>query len=474
MAKTAKDVMQMIKDNDIKMVDFKMVDINGQFRHVTIPAQNFSEDTMKDGVGFDASNYGYAVVEKSDMVFIPDPDTALIDPFCEIPTLSMTGNAMIIDYPENRPLAQYPRNIVLAAEQYMKDTGIADEMLILPEFEFYLFDDVAWDVSHNRIAAEIDASQAPWNTYNEGYGNVIGSQKAYHVAKPLDTSFECRSEMCMEIEKAGIPVKYHHPEVGAAGQFEIEPKLGKMSKMADGTMMIKYIIRNVDAKYGKTATFMPKPVYNEAGSGMHVHMLLLKNGQPVFSDDNGYSHLSEAAHFFMGGLLKHISALCALTNPSTNSFKRLVPGFEAPVTVGYATSNRSAVIRIPAYAKTPNMRRFELRNPDATCNPYFAYAAILMAGLDGIKNKIDPHKNGWGPYDVNLYTLSDKEKKKLKQLPTRLDDALDALEKDHAFLCEGGVFPEELIKNFVKTKRAELAQFNAIPHPAEFDKYFNC
>lgn len=474
MAKTAKDVMQMIKDNDIKMVDFKMVDINGQFRHVTIPAQNFNEDTMKDGVGFDASNYGYAVVEKSDMVFIPDPDTALIDPFCEIPTLSMTGNAMIIDYPNNRPLAQYPRNIVLAAEQYMKDTGIADEMLILPEFEFYLFDDVAWDVSHNRIAAEIDASQAPWNTYNEGYGNVIGSQKAYHVAKPLDTSFECRSEMCMEIEKAGIPVKYHHPEVGAAGQFEIEPKLGKMSKMADGTMMIKYIIRNVAAKYGKTATFMPKPVYNEAGSGMHVHMLLLKNGQPVFSDDNGYSHLSEAAHYFMGGLLKHISALCALTNPSTNSFKRLVPGFEAPVTVGYATSNRSAVIRIPAYAKTPNMRRFELRNPDATCNPYFAYAAILMAGLDGIKNKIDPHKNGWGPYDVNLYTLSDKEKKKLKQLPTRLDDALDALEKDHAFLCEGGVFPEELIKNFVKTKRAELAQLNAIPHPAEFDKYFNC
>ena len=474
MAKTAKDVMQMIADNDIKMVDFKMVDINGQFRHVTIPAQNFNEDTMKDGVGFDASNYGYAVVEKSDMVFIPDPDTALIDPFCEVPTLSMTGNAMIIDYPNNRPLAQYPRNIVQAAEQYMKDTGIADEMLILPEFEFYLFDDVAWDVSHNRIAAEIDASQAPWNTYNEGYGNVIGSQKAYHVAKPLDTSFECRSEMCMEIEKAGIPVKYHHPEVGAAGQFEIEPKLGKMSKMADGTMMIKYIIRNVAAKYGKTATFMPKPVYNEAGSGMHVHMLLLKNGEPVFSDDNGYSHLSEAAHFFMGGLLKHISALCALTNPSTNSFKRLVPGFEAPVTVGYATSNRSAVIRIPAYAKTPNMRRFELRNPDATCNPYFAYAAILMAGLDGIKNKIDPHKNGWGPYDVNLYTLSDKEKKKLKQLPSRLDDALDALEKDHAFLTEGGVFPEELLKNFIKTKRAELAQFNAIPHPAEFDKYFNC
>lgn len=474
MGKTAKDVMNLIKENDIKMVDFKMVDINGQFRHVTIPAQNFNEDTMKDGVGFDASNYGYAVVEKSDMVFIPDPDTALIDPFCEIPTLSMTGNAMIIDYPNNRPLAQYPRNIVLAAEKYMKDTGIADTMMILPEFEFYLFDEVGWEVSHKRISFDIDSDQAAWNSDNEGLGNVIPSQKAYHIAKPLDTSFEMRSEMCMEIEKAGIPVKYHHPEVGAAGQFEIEPKLGQMSKMADGTMMIKYIIRNVAAKYGKTATFMPKPVYGEAGSGMHVHMLLLKDGQPVFSDDNGYSHLSQEAHWFIGGLLKHIASLCAITNPSTNSFKRLVPGFEAPVTVGYATSNRSAVIRIPAYAKTPAMRRFELRNPDATCNPYFAYAAILMAGLDGIKNKIDPHKNGWGPYDMNLFALSDKQKAKLKGLPTRLEDALAALEKDNAYLTEGGVFPKELIDNFIKTKKAECAKFNAIPHPAEFENYYNC
>lgn len=471
--KTVQDVMKLIKDNDIKMVDFKMVDINGAYRHVTIPAQNFNEDTMRDGVGFDASNYGYAVVEKSDMVFIPDPDTAMVDPFCDIPTLSMTGNAMIIDYPNNRPLAQYPRNIVAAAEDYMKKTGIADTMLILPEFEFYLFDEVGWSVSHNSIGVEIDAEQAPWNTAYQGQGNVIREQKSYHIAKPQDTSFECRSEMCLEIEKAGIPVKYHHPEVGSAGQFEIEPKLGEMSKMADGTMMIKYIIRNVAAKYGKTATFMPKPVYGEAGSGMHVHMLLLKDGEPVFSDDNGYSHLSETAHFFMGGLLKHIASLCAITNPSTNSFKRLVPGFEAPVTVGYATSNRSAVIRIPAYAKTPNMRRFELRNPDATCNPYFAYAAILMAGLDGIKNKIDPHANGWGPYDMNLFTLPEEEKAKLKGLPTSLEQALDALEQDHDYLLEGGVFPIELIDNLVKTKRAECAELNKIPHPAEFDRYYN-
>ena len=473
MSKTAKDIIELIKEQDIKMVDFKMVDINGQYRHVTIPAQNFTEDTMRDGIGFDASNYGYAVVEKSDMVFIPDPDTALVDPFCDIPTLSMTGNAMIIDYPENRPLAQYPRNIVLAAEKYMRDSGIADTMLILPEFEFYLFDEVNWSVQANSIGMEIDAVQAHWNSAFEGRGVTVPLQKNYHIAKPFDNSFECRSEMCMHMENAGIPIKYHHPEVGAAGQYEIEPKLGEMSKMADATMMIKYIIRNTALKYGKSATFMPKPVYGEAGSGMHVHMLLMKDGEPVFSDDNGYSHLSREAHYFMGGLLKHIASLCAITNPSTNSFKRLVPGFEAPVTVGYATSNRSAVIRIPAYAKTPNMRRFELRNPDATCNPYFCYAAILMAGLDGIKNKIDPHENGWGPYDVNLFSLPEEEKAKLQGLPTSLDAALDALEKDHDYLTAGGVFPEQLLRNFIATKREECRKMAAIPTPAEFDRYYN-
>ncbi len=473
MAKTVNDIIKLIKDNDIKMIDFKMVDINGQYRHVTIPANHFDENIIKNGIGFDASNYGYAVVEKSDMVFIPDLDTAMIDPFCEIATLSMSGNAMIIDTPKNRPLAQYPRNIVLAAEKYMKDLGIADTMLILPEFEFYLFDNVGWEVSSNSVSHYVDAKQSYWNSYSEGLGNIVPKQKAYHVAKPYDTSYECRSEMCMLIEKAGIPVKYHHPEVAASGQFEIEPMLGEVSKMADATMMIKYIIKNTAKKYGKSATLMPKPVYGEAGSGMHVHMLLLKDGEPLFSDDNGYSHLSQTAHYFIGGLLKHISSLCAITNPSTNSFKRLVPGFEAPVTVGYATSNRSAVIRIPAYAKDPKERRFEIRNPDATCNPYFAYAAILMAGLDGIKNKIDPHANGWGPYDVNLYNLPEEEKAKLQGLPSSLDQALDALEKDYAYLTEGGVFPEVLIKNFIKTKRAELSEISKVPTPIEFEKYYN-
>jgi len=473
MSKSVQDIKKIIAENGIRMVDFKMVDINGQYRHVTIPAENFSEETLRSGIGFDASNYGYAVVEKSDMVFIPDPDTAVIDPFCEVPTLSMTGNAMIIDNPENRPLRQYPRNIVLAANQYMKDLGVADTMYILPEFEFYLFDQVGWDVQPNSIAAFVDAKQSYLNSASEGRGVIVPKQKNYHIAKPFDTSYECRSEMCMHMKDAGIEINYHHPEVAASGQFEIEPQLGEMVKMADATMMIKYIIHNTALKHGKSATFMPKPIYGEAGSGMHVHMLLMKDGQPVFSDDNGYAHLSETAHYFMGGLLKHIASLCALTNPSTNSFKRLVPGFEAPVTIGYATSNRSAVIRIPAYAKSPDKRRFELRNPDATCNPYFCYAALLMAGLDGVKNKIDPHANGWGPYDMNLYTLPEEEKKKLKGLPTSLEEALDALEKDHDYLTAGGVFPESLIENFIKAKRQECRQLAAIPNPAEFDKYYN-
>ena len=466
-------IMDMIREKNIQMVDFKMVDISGQYRHVSILAKDFDESVMKNGIGFDASNYGYAVVEKSDMVFIPDPDTAVIDPFCQIPTLSMTGNAMIIDSPQNRPLAQYPRNIVLAAEQYMRDTGIADTIMILPEFEFYLFDQVGWEVKPNSIGVTLDAAQAHWNSAVEGMGNIVAKQKNYHIAKPFDISYEARSEMCLLMAEAGIEINYHHPEVGAAGQYEIEPKLGQLSKMADATMLIKYIVHNVARKYGLSATFMPKPVYGEAGSGMHVHMLLLKDGQPVFSDDNGYAHLSETAHYFMGGLLKHIASLCTLTNPSTNSFKRLVPGFEAPVTVGYATSNRSAVIRIPAYAKEPTLRRFELRNPDATCNPYFCYAAILMAGLDGVKNRIDPHEQGWGPYDFNLFHLSDEEKKKLTGLPTSLAEALDALEADHDYLTAGGVFPEELLKNWIASKRAECRQMAAIPHPVEFEKYYN-
>ncbi len=472
--KTYKDIQDLIELAEIQMIDFKIVDIDGGFRHVTVPASNFSEELMENGIGFDASNYGYAIVEKSDMVFIPDLDTAFVDPFCEIPTLSISGNAMIIDHPHNRPLPQYPRNVVKAAEEYMQKTGIADEMIILPEFEFYLFDDVGWKVSPQHVGFEIDYEAAHWNSDTQGHGNTTGYQKAYHIDQPLDTTFEARSQMCLYMEEAGIPIKYHHPEVGSAGQFEIEPKLGKMSTMADATMLIKYIVRNTAEEYGMTATFMPKPVYKEAGSGMHVHMLLRKNGETVFSDDNGYSHLSQTALYFIGGLLKHIGSLCAITNPSTNSYKRLVPGYEAPVNAVYATSNRSAVVRIPAYAKTPELRRFELRNPDATCNPYYAYAAILMAGLDGVIHKIDPEKEGFGPYDVNLFKLSDEEKAKLKKLPKSLDEALDALEADYAYLLEGGVFTEDMIINHIARKREDANEINIVPNPAEYDKYYNC
>ena len=472
--KSFKDLQDLIEMAEIQIIDFKIVDIDGKFRHVSIPAAEFSEDLLENGIGFDASNYGYAIVEKSDMVFIPDLETACVDPFCEIPTLSIGGNAMIIDHPHNRPLPQYPRNVVAAAEDYMKKTGIADEMIILPEFEFYLFDEAGWEVSPDRVGFEIDYEAAHWNSGVQGHGNVTGYQKAYHTDQPLDTTMDCRSQMCLYMEEAGIPIKYHHPEVGSAGQFEIEPKLGKMSAMADATMMIKYIIRNTAEQYGMTATFMPKPVYKEAGSGMHVHMLLKKDGRPVFSDDNGYSHLSQTALYFIGGLLKHIGSLCAITNPSTNSYKRLVPGYEAPVNAVYATSNRSAVVRIPAYAKTPDLRRFELRNPDATCNPYYAYAAILMAGLDGVINRTDPEKEGFGPYDVNLFNLPDDEKKKLKKLPKNLDEALDELEKDYAYLLEGGVFTEDMIKNHIARKREDAAEINTVPNPAEYDKYYNC
>lgn len=472
MSLTSADIRRLIDENGIKMVDLRIVDIDGGLRHVTIPASQFGEEMMKNGIGFDASNYGYAVVEKSDMVYIPDYDTARIDPFSSVPTLAMIGNAMIIGTP-NRPLAQYPRNVTAAAEAYMRSTGVADTMMILPEFEFYLFSEAIWQVEHNAVGYSIDSPQAHWNGISEGQGRVVPLQGNYHVAPPLDATYECRSEMCLRIEEAGIPVKYHHPEVGSAGQFEIEPLLCPMGRMADGTVEIKQIIRQVAQKHGLAATLMPKPVYGEAGSGMHVHMLLLKNGEPVFSDDNGYAHLSREAHWFMGGLLKHIDSLCAFTNPSTNSFKRLVPGFEAPVTVGYATSNRSAVIRIPAYAKEPVERRFELRSPDATSNPYYCYAAILMAGLDGIKNQIDPHAEGWGPYGMNLFKLPPEEQAKLRQLPTSLESALDALERDHDYLTAGGVFPEELIRTWLSRKRKECREIANIPHPAEFQRYFN-
>ena len=470
-----KQIKQFCEENAIKMVDFMMIDLDGRWRHLTMPVDRFTEETLEDGVGFDASNYGYAKVEKSDMVFVPDLKSAYIDAFSEIPTLAMIGDVLVIDLPKNRRFDQYPRNVAVRAEEYMKKLGIADEMRIGPEFEFYVFDHVSYRIEPNGSKYRVDTDQAVWNTGNENdnLGYKMALKGGYHMALPMDRLSGFRSRVTMLMEKQGILVKYHHHEVGGPGQLEIEVEMGSMLEMADKTMLTKYLIKNSAAKEHKTATFMPKPIYAEAGNGLHVHMQLFKAGKPLFYDEKGYSQLSKTALYFIGGLLTHARALCAFTNPSTNSYKRLVPGYEAPVTIGYATSNRSSVIRIPAYAKGPDKKRFEFRSPDGTCNPYYAFSAILMAGLDGIQKKIDPSKEGYGPYDFNLYNLSPEEQRNIKQLPRSLDESLDALEADHEFLTVGGVFPEKLIEIWIDKKRREAAKYNQLPQPIEFDMYYD-
>ncbi len=475
MGKTLAEIRALIKEQDIRFVDFKLTDIMGRWRHLTIPAERLTESTMELGIGFDGSNYGYAPIENSDMVFVPVLDSAVVDNYTEVPTLSMIGDVRIIDLPENRPFDQYPRNVAIHALEYMKELGIADEMKIGPEYEFYIFDEVGYEIQGGTVSSRIAARQAPWVTEMDDNNNgfQVPHGKGYHTTLPQDIYNTLRSEMCLAMADWGIDVKYHHHEVGSCGQMEIEVELGDMLKLADDTMSAKYVIKNEAMEHGCTATFMPKPLAGEAGSGMHVHMHLFKDGKPVFYDPDKYAQLSDTAHWFMGGLLTHAAAICAITNPSTNSYKRLVPGFEAPVTIGYAMANRSAVIRIPAYAKTPETKRFELRNPDATCNPYYAYSAILMAGLDGIQKKIDPHEKGWGPYDFNLYDLSDEEKAKISGLPKNLSEAIDALEKDNEFLTKGGVFPERLLKQLIRAERRDLEHISQIPHPAEFAMYYD-
>lgn len=474
MFKTAEDVMNFISDNEIEMIDFRMIDINGRWHHLTIPAKRFGEDTMKNGIGFDGSNYGFAPVEKSDMVFIPDVSSAAIDPFPEIKTLSMIGDVRVIGKDENKPFNQEPRNVCKRAEEYMKELGVADSYLLGPEFEFYVFDSASFTNTPDESGFSIDTEEAFWNSGDsESNGFQTPHQGGYHIAPPQDIHYDFRSRVSMLMEEQGIAVKYHHHEVGGPGQMEVEVEFGGMTEMADKTMLAKYIIKNEAVYEGRTATFMPKPIYGEAGSGMHVHMLMFKDGKPVFYDENGYSGLSQTAMYFIGGILKHIAAICAFSNPSTNSYKRLLPGFEAPVTIGFATANRSSVIRIPAYAKTPDKKRFELRNPDATCNPYYCYAAILMAGLDGIKNKIDPVAEGYGPYDFNLFNLSDAEKAKIKGLPKSLGSAIKALAADNEFLTAGGVFPKELIDIWIANKRKDLKRHVAMPTPMEYEMYFD-
>ncbi len=358
----------------------------------------------------------------------------------------------------------------------MISTGIADEMRIGPEFEFYVFDHVSYECSPHKVGFSIDAEQAIWNSGESEYQNLgykVPLKGGYHITPPQDVLYDLRARMCLLMEANNIPVKYHHHEVGGPGQMEIEVEFGGLREMADRTMLTKYLIKNLAFAEGKTVTFMPKPLFGEAGNGLHVHMHLFKDNEPLFFDPDGYSQLSKEALYFIGGLLKHAPALLAFTNPSTNSYKRLVPGYEAPVSVCFATANRSAVIRVPAYAKSPAQKRFEFRSSDATCNPYLAYSAMLMAGLDGIRSKIDPTAEGFGPYDINLYKLPPEEQAKIKGLPRSLDEALDALEEDHDFLLAGGVFPQRLIDIWIENKRQEARRVNDIPHPLEFELYYD-
>ncbi len=472
---TLDEVIQYCKDEGIRMVDFKLTDIDGRWRHLTIPAERLTRATMEDGIGFDGSNYGYASVENSDMVFVPVLESAVYDPYAQVPTLSMIGDVLVIDHPENRPFDQYPRNVALRAIEYMKELGVADRMLIGPEYEFYIFDNVNYEVLPQKSGYIIKTRQAGWASVSENNnkGYQLEDGKGYHASLPMDINNDLRSRICLTMKDWGLDVKYHHHEVGGCGQMEIEVELGDMVTMADHTMNAKYIIKNEAVREGKTATFMPKPMAGVAGNGMHVHMLLLKDDQPVFYDPEGYGQLSDTAMYFIGGLLKHARSLCALTNPSTNSYKRLVPGFEAPVVIGYAMANRSAVVRIPSYAKTPASKRFELRNPDAACNPYYALSAILMAGLDGITRKIDPRKEGWGPYDYNLYDLSEEEQSRLTSLPESLTEALNALEEDYEYLTAGGVFPKKVLDLHIARKRKEVQEVLRIPHPEEFALYYD-
>ncbi|MCL2341604.1 MAG: type I glutamate--ammonia ligase [Firmicutes bacterium] len=479
MFKTFKEFQDYTKEHGIKMVDFKEIDLAGKWHHLSIPVERFTAETLEKGIGFDGSSYGFLSVEKSDMVFIPDITSAFVDPVVELPTISMIGDIYKIN-DEYERFESDPRYVAEKTEKFMKDAGISDNCLFGPEFEFYVLDNVEFRNDVNHIEVHLDSSQAEWNTINSPYDELDGnkgykvmSHGGYHADKPYDASYDLRNKMVRVLEDTGVPVKYHHSENGGPGQVEIEVSFATLKEMADRTQKLKYIVKNVAIQNGKTVTFMPKPFYGECGNGMHVHLQMFNNGQPIFYNEHGYSNLSQTALYAISGILEHAAALTAITCPTTNSYKRLVPGYEAPVTICFATANRSSVIRIPGYARKPEDKRFEFRPSDATANPYLCYSAIVMAAIDGIQKKSDPTREGFGPYDKNMYYLSEEEKKIVKSLPKSLEEAADALEKDHKFLLNGGVFSKELIDNQLKKIRKDAAEVNSIPHPIEFKKYYD-
>lgn len=466
MAVDFENVKQLAEEKKAKMIDLKYVDLIGRWKHVTIPIEALNEELFSKGVGFDGSSTaGFKRVEKSDTNIIPDPSTVFFDPFWEEPTISMICD--IVDAATAEPFPLDPRRIAKQAEIYLQNTGIADQSLWGPEHEFNIFDGVKFGENNRSTFFSVLEDES-----TIGYTHPPGT--GYHLPLPADKYRDLRNRICLLLKEAGVPIKYHHSENGWPGQNEIETNFEPLVQAADHVMLIRYMIRNVAAQHNKAVTFMPKPMLGECGNGMHVHQKLYKDGKPLFFDPQNYAQLSEIALYYIGGILKHAPALTGLVCASTNSFRRLVPGFEAPISLAFGLSNRTAAIRIPAYANTPETKRFEFRTPDATCNIYLALAAQLMAGLDGIQNKIDPTKEGFGPFDVNVYELPPEEQKKIGQLPHTLEDALDALANDYQFLTKGGVFTEEVIHNWINyKKKTEVIPMSLRPHPYEYMLYYD-
>ena len=459
-------------EHNIQMVDMKFCDLWGRWHHLSVPVSQFTPDLLEQGIGFDGSAVGLKSVKAGDMVLVPDLTTAVCDPFWDAPNISFISTTLEAD--THAIFTNDPRNIDIRAEEYLRQTGIADESRWGPEYEFYIFDSVSYEYGVNRASYRIDCAEADWNSAEGGHGHYIPLHGGYHAIPPKDQLYNLRTEITLLLEAMGIPVKYHHHEVGGPGQSEIETPMMGLVQAGDATMMIKYATKMTAQRHGKTATFMPKPLYGEAGSGMHFHQHLFKKGRNVFYDAKGYGCLSKAGLYYIGGLLAHGPALLALTNPSTNSYSRLVPGYEAPVNAFFSLGNRSAAVRIPKYATQPDTARMEFRPPDATCNVYLALAGQLLAGLDGIQRKLDPTEAGFGPIDANIFAWSDEQRSKIKSLPASLNEALIALENDQEFLLAGNVFSPEMLRQWVDYKRnQEYYQVRNRPHPYEMSLYFD-
>jgi glutamine synthetase len=470
MAKTVADVMNMVKEAEVKFIDFRFTDTRGKEQHVSVPISAFDEDKFTSGHAFDGSSIaGWKGIEASDMLLMPDPNTANIDPFFEEPTLILTCD--VLEPGDGKPYERDPRSLAKRAEAYLKSSGIGDAAFFGPEPEFFIFDQVQWSVDMSGSFVKVSSEEAPWSTGKDFEGGNMGHRPAvkggYFPVPPVDSFQDMRSEMCLILESLGIPVEVHHHEVAAPGQNELGTKFSTLVERADWLQLQKYVIHNVAHAYGKTATFMPKPVVGDNGSGMHVHQSVWKDGKNLFAGD-GYAGLSEFALYYIGGIIKHARALNAITNPGTNSYKRLVPGFEAPVKLAYSSRNRSASIRIP-YVANPKGRRIECRFPDPLCNPYLGFAAMLMAGLDGVENKIHPGEAA----TKDLYHLPPEEDAKIPTVCHSLDQALDYLDKGRAFLTKGGVFTDAYIDAYIELKMQEVTRFRMTTHPLEFDMYYS-